>query len=391
MSGTTTPPAGWYNDPNQPDMARYWDGSSWTHKTQPIPESVVVSAEPAPTALVPASMAVEKAPPPWAAEVVEAEAATFEDPAPWWQTKQLLIPLALLGAVVLGFVLLPLTGDSTTATSASNADDQARAVGEGTVETAPPETADAETQDVETTQTLEAEPAEPETPPDAVDAGETAAPDDDAVDATTTTPEELPEAAPAIDDAETDPDTPETTTEPTTTTAAPTTTTAAPTTAAPTTTEAPTAPLVDVPAGISAPCLNAVQAAVDAAGGDETPEDLHASFSECPTETEWQLASDFTGLGVRLDTSAWVTNECIADADLFALPLCVSAIDPNSGPRRIDCGDGREDIEWPAVDDNRTNGEVCADHFQIVCPDGLVHNIPNEALPESEAAAILCA
>ncbi len=32
---TTTPPAGWYDDPATPGLERYFDGANWTDRTQP--------------------------------------------------------------------------------------------------------------------------------------------------------------------------------------------------------------------------------------------------------------------------------------------------------------------------------------------------------------------
>ncbi len=33
---TESPPAGWYPDPNDPEQARYWNGSAWTAHTAPV-------------------------------------------------------------------------------------------------------------------------------------------------------------------------------------------------------------------------------------------------------------------------------------------------------------------------------------------------------------------
>ena len=37
-TGSSVPtPAGWYPDPNNREMARYWDGATWAERTQPLP------------------------------------------------------------------------------------------------------------------------------------------------------------------------------------------------------------------------------------------------------------------------------------------------------------------------------------------------------------------
>ena len=32
---SSTPPAGWYPDPTEPSVLRYWDGTQWTTDMQP--------------------------------------------------------------------------------------------------------------------------------------------------------------------------------------------------------------------------------------------------------------------------------------------------------------------------------------------------------------------
>lgn len=36
MSETSAPPAGWYYDPEESGLQRYWDGAAWTHQVPPI-------------------------------------------------------------------------------------------------------------------------------------------------------------------------------------------------------------------------------------------------------------------------------------------------------------------------------------------------------------------
>lgn len=43
---TTTPPAGWYPDPSEPSVVRWWDGTQWTHHVQPAPQPEPVSSAP---------------------------------------------------------------------------------------------------------------------------------------------------------------------------------------------------------------------------------------------------------------------------------------------------------------------------------------------------------
>lgn len=371
MTGTATPPAGWYRDPNQQDSERYWDGSAWTHSTRALATAVAVV--PAATdAEVEVGVEVAETVPPWAAEVVEAEAAGFTPP--WWKTKLVFVPLAIIGLLVGGYFI------------AQNSDGQSVASTDGAEENAARAVSD-ELELAASTSTTEA-PAGSSTT-SALPAATTATAENPDLDATTTTAE--PEAADSADGTTTedaaDEETAPETTAPETSAASDTTSS---TTAAPTTTAAAD-PSVDTGLdGVSAECLSAMEAAADIDDGEDSPEDLHPTFSVCSTEDEWQRAATFTGIAVRYDTSTWVTNGCVYNAELYELPLCTSTIDPNSGPRRIDCGDGRQPVEWPFEDDTQTNDEVCAGYFQLVCDDGSVQNIPSEAFTEEEARAALC-
>jgi len=135
-----------------------------------------------------------------------------------------------------------------------------------------------------------------------------------------------------------------------------------------------------------------MQAAADTPDASDVVEEvLHPTFEPCTTEAEWQLAATSTGALNIVDPNAWVLiNECVYNAYLYELPLCRSMVDPESGPRRIDCADGRREIEWTFVNDTRPNGLICAEFFQVICPDGLVHNVPLEAFSEEEAVDLLC-
>ena len=46
MTDSTSTPAGWYADPDQPGHERYWDGSQWTEHSQPIPAEGAAPAAP---------------------------------------------------------------------------------------------------------------------------------------------------------------------------------------------------------------------------------------------------------------------------------------------------------------------------------------------------------
>ncbi len=385
MTGTATPPAGWYRDPNQQDSERYWDGSSWTHSTRALATAVAIV--PAPSEVEAGhevEVEVDEAPPPWAAEVVAAEAAGFAPP--WWKTKLLFLPLAIIGLLVGGyFIAQNIDGQSVASTDGVEAN-AARAVSdELELElTGSTSTTEVPIESSTTSELPAATTATAENPDlDAATEAETEAAED--TEAPTSTDDSTAEDA-AVDETALETTEPDNTDAPETTTTS--TTTEAPTTS---TTAAAAGPLTDTgPEGVSAECLNAMQTAADIDDGNDTPEDLHPTFSVCTSEDEWQRAATFTGIAVRYDTSTWVTNGCVYNAELYELPLCTSTIDPNSGPRRIDCGDGRQPVEWPFEDDTQTNDEVCAGYFQLVCPDGSVQNIPSEAFTEEEARAALC-
>ena len=405
MSGTANSPAGWYDDPNDPRLERFWDGNAWTNTAQPRANIGVTKAAPQDadtlTATSPAvSVAViDEDPPPWAAEVVEAEAANASA-TPRWQRPKLFAAAAVVGLAAIVLLSFALTrGDS----SATNTEGPGRAIFTETADgdtSATTSTAPADEAADETPTTTEASSTSPTTTeqadaastsssiPEAAAAADvlsaaTAAENGaeeagDTADAAETTPEEETNDAANNDVAPAAADTTATTVAPET----PTTTAAA----APTTTAATGAATVD---GVSAACLEAVQAAADI--DDRPPEAIHPAFDQCSTEDEWLLAAEATGIADQVDIDTWVSNECIYNVDLYTSALCTATISADSGPRRISCGDGRADIEWPFADDPQTNDEVCANHFQIECPAGVFHNIPVEAMSEEEASAALCA
>jgi hypothetical protein len=41
-----TPVAGWYPEPNEPSVLRYWDGTKWTEHLQPAPQPVETVSKP---------------------------------------------------------------------------------------------------------------------------------------------------------------------------------------------------------------------------------------------------------------------------------------------------------------------------------------------------------
>lgn len=48
MPDTPLPPAGWYLDPEQPALQRYWDGLQWTTSVAPAPTTALASSNPPP-------------------------------------------------------------------------------------------------------------------------------------------------------------------------------------------------------------------------------------------------------------------------------------------------------------------------------------------------------
>lgn len=360
MTGTATPPSGWYSDPSQPGAERYWDGSSWTEATRPLPTASSAAVVP---------HANNDTPPPWAAEVVEAEAARLNGARPWWKTPWFLGFLAFIIIAAVASIVLPFNQPATETSNfegngkvlVSGPDDIDESESSSTTERAEASEESTSTRETAPTTSAQAD-ASSSTESTATDAGDTPTTVKPAQDASTTSESAAPTAE-------------------TTTTEASTTTESA-------ATDAPTTTAL---AGVSAECLDTMQAAAEVADLSDRSIELHPTFEQCATEDEWMTAATFTGIAVRLDTTSWITNVCVTNADLYELPLCTSSIDPASGPRRIDCGDGRQTIEWTAVDDAQTNDDICENYFQLVCPDGNVQNIPREAFSEEEAEEALCA
>jgi hypothetical protein len=38
MPAMSETPAGWYDDPGNPGIARFWDGAAWTEARRPVPQ-----------------------------------------------------------------------------------------------------------------------------------------------------------------------------------------------------------------------------------------------------------------------------------------------------------------------------------------------------------------
>lgn len=134
---TPTPAPGWYPDPAQHGVQRYWDGSAWTQSTQPIP-GAIPTPPPAPGVPAYAPAAPAYAGPAYgsAPQVGFVEAiklgfkkyATFEGRATraeywWWYlfTTLLIAPIYVLALIVVAATASTTSsldsGSSTTTTS----------------------------------------------------------------------------------------------------------------------------------------------------------------------------------------------------------------------------------------------------------------------------------
>ena len=84
---TSSPPAGWYPDPAEPSVIRWWDGAQWTHHLQPAPHA----ADPVPAG------------------------------PPWLTTRNVSIALlAMLALLAVGFVLISGTSDDPSAATVAD-------------------------------------------------------------------------------------------------------------------------------------------------------------------------------------------------------------------------------------------------------------------------------
>lgn len=203
----TAPPAGWYDDPMQPGVARWWDGTQWTDHVQMLPAP---SPPPAP----------------------EPTQAWLQEPPrerrSWWRQRRVLVPAGVVSLAVVASVVA----------DAGRSDEVAVDTAEATAD----ELDDGINRLVDEVDDTEAERETTSVPPST-----TAAPSTTATTTITTTESSTTSlvevSATDADGSATSSSTPATTATPTTpapTTAPPTT--AAPTTAPPTTPAPTTAP-----------------------------------------------------------------------------------------------------------------------------------------------------
>jgi len=61
MSDVSQPQAGWYIDPEQPALQRYWDGAQWTERTAPAPSAAPPAAPTPPISADPMHTTVSEA------------------------------------------------------------------------------------------------------------------------------------------------------------------------------------------------------------------------------------------------------------------------------------------------------------------------------------------
>jgi hypothetical protein len=82
MEGTANPPpAGWYEDPDDGALQRFWDGSRWTSSRMPRNPAVPLEGEPLPPAPAPAPLPTTR----YSSDAPDrTEAASGVPPAAWY-------------------------------------------------------------------------------------------------------------------------------------------------------------------------------------------------------------------------------------------------------------------------------------------------------------------
>ncbi|WP_062208181.1 DUF2510 domain-containing protein [Demequina oxidasica] len=82
MSDVASPRSGWYLDPENQELQRYWDGAAWTTRTAPAPGITPVTAAEHQAAGSATSSMTTEAVAPAAATAATAATAPSEPPAP---------------------------------------------------------------------------------------------------------------------------------------------------------------------------------------------------------------------------------------------------------------------------------------------------------------------
>lgn len=159
----TTPPEGWYADPEAKGIDRYWSGTEWTSRTRLTPSPEATPPPPAPQMeQQPAAFTnPEEAsdPPPWAAEVVSREHPN-QPSRPWWKKKRFLIPGGLFAFLLVISPFIP--DDESVATEDEQLVEETTTEAPTTTES--PTTTQAPTTSVEVTTTTEAPSTTTEAP-----------------------------------------------------------------------------------------------------------------------------------------------------------------------------------------------------------------------------------
>lgn len=128
MEGSSTPPpAGWYQDPDDEALQRFWNGSRWTNSRMPLNTGVALEGdpepEPIPAATIPAAgpgAEPDQLPPAaWYADPDNATGMRYWDGAKWtdhrtnYRAEPASARASSDGLVVAGYVLsfmLPIAG-----------------------------------------------------------------------------------------------------------------------------------------------------------------------------------------------------------------------------------------------------------------------------------------